>query len=83
MSSILTLTVKYYPNVPCTPFATAISIREDKIRITIRAGGHTPSGNTQPATSGVTLPFFMRLYTGKLYKSVVFGMIKSVEGFET
>ena len=79
MSSILTLTVKYYPNVPCTHFATAISIREDKIRITIRAGGHTPSGNTQPATP----IFFMRLYTGKLYKSVVFGMIKSVEGFET
>ena len=28
----------------------------------------------QPATP----IFFMRLYTGKIYKSVVFGMIKSV-----
>ena len=27
--------------------------------------------------------FFMRLYRGKIYKSVVFGMIKSVKGFET
>ena len=27
--------------------------------------------------------FFMRLYTGKIYKSVVFDMIKSVSGFET
>ena len=62
---------KVFQIIVDTGLSVALISEKEKFEV---SSSYSNGKHPQPATP----IFFMRLYTGKIYKSVIFGMIKSV-----